>query len=153
MSKLGLTYRNKKFKQGYYRPINKNKFVGGEYAIYRSGLELKYFKFLDKSDKCIKWSSESVTVPYYWEADNKWHNYYIDLVATFLINKKPVTYLIEIKPYRQTITPVKTPRKKQKTFLTEQVMFSQNQAKWKAASAYASQKGLKFTVVTEKEIE
>lgn len=81
MGELGLA-RNKRYNQGYFYPKNKHKFIG-EYAIYRSGLELKYFQFLDNNPKCIKWNSEGVKIPYFWEGDNKWHTYYIDLAASF----------------------------------------------------------------------
>lgn len=147
---LGLA-RNKRYNQGYYYPENKSKYIG-EVAIYRSGLELQYFKSLDKNPKCIKWNSEGIKIPYYWEVDGKWHNYYIDLAATFQEGTKIQTYLIEIKPYRQTLVPQKTPRKRKQTLLTEQVMFSQNQAKWSYAAKFAKENGLKFVVLTEKDL-
>lgn len=152
MGQLGLA-RNKRYRQGYYFPKNKGKFIG-ESAIYRSGLELKYFKFLDENVNCVKWNSEGIKIPYYWEGDNKWHNYYIDLAATFKgPDNKLVTYLIEIKPIRQTLEPQKTPRKRKKTLLSEQITYSQNQAKWKAASDFAEKNGLKFIILTEKDLE
>lgn len=150
MRELGLA-RNKRYNQGYFYPKNKHKFIG-EYAIYRSGLELKYFQFLDNNPKCIKWNSEGVKIPYFWEGDNKWHTYYIDLAASFKKENKIETFLIEIKPYRQTIEPEATKRKRKKTLLTEQITFSQNQSKWKAASEFASKNGLKFIILTEKDI-
>jgi hypothetical protein len=147
---LGLA-RNKKYHQGYYYPENKEKYVG-DYAIYRSGLELQYFKFLDKSPKCVKWNSEGIKIPYFWEADQKWHNYYVDLAATFKEGTELQTYLIEIKPFRQTQTPQATSRKRKKTLLNEQAMYSQNQAKWHFASKFALENGFKFIVLTEKDI-
>ena len=36
--------------------------------------------------------------------------------------------------------------------MTEQITFSQNQSKWKAASEFASKNGLKFIILTEKDI-
>ena len=46
MGQLALNGRNKKFKQGIYKPKNPDKFWGKDgYAIYRSGLELNYFLF------------------------------------------------------------------------------------------------------------
>lgn len=143
---------NKRYHQGIFYPKHPEKYIG-ESAIYRSGLELSYFKFLDENPKCIKWNSEGVTVPYFWEVDNKWHKYYIDLAATFVNEDKSTkTYLIELKPYRQTIQPEKTPRKRAKTLLAEQVMYSQNQAKWKAASDFANKNNMKFIVLTEKNL-
>lgn len=145
--KLSLN-RNKKYKQGYYYPNNKNKYFGDK-AIYRSGLELEYFKFFDNNPNCLKWSSESVVIPYYWEGDQKWHKYYIDLIATFKDGKQ---YLIEIKPYRQTLVPEQTKRKRKKTLLTEQLTFSKNTSKWQAAKIFAEKNNYKFIILTEKEL-
>lgn len=147
---IGLA-KNKKYNQGYYYPKNKNKYIGNN-AIYRSGLELRYFQFLDNNPKCLKWNSEGITVPYFWEVDNKWHQYYIDLAATFQEKDKTQMYLIEIKPYRQTLLPQDSPKKRKKTLLTEQITFSQNQSKWKAASEFALKNGLKFIILTEKDL-
>ena len=70
--------RNKNFKQGLFYPKHMDKFVSKErYAIYRSGLELKYFQMLDANPNVLKWGSEEIVVPY--EFDGKWHKYYIDL--------------------------------------------------------------------------
>lgn len=149
---LGLA-RNKRYRQGFYFPKNTNKFIGDK-AIYRSGLELKYFRFLDENTNCVKWNSEGIKIPYFWAGDNKWHTYYVDLAATFRNSSgKLTTYLIEIKPYRQTITPVHTPRKRKKTLLTEQVTYSQNCAKWEAAKKFAEEQNMKFIILTEKDIE
>ena len=150
MGDLGLA-KNKRYHQGFYFPKNKDKFIGDK-AIYRSGLELKYFQFLDNSSKCIKWNSEGIKIPYYWEVDKKYHTYYIDLAATFKEGNEFITYLIEIKPFRQTQQPQATPKKRKKTLLTEQVMFSQNVAKWTAAKEFALKNKCKFIVLAEKEI-
>lgn len=149
MGNLGLN-RNKRYHQGFYFPVNKGKFIGTK-AIYRSGLELKYFEFLDKSDRCVKWNSEGVTVPYFW--NGKYHTYYIDLAATFKEGAELVTYLIEIKPFRQTLEPKHTPRKHRNTLLMEQAMYSQNIAKWKAAREFAAKHNFKFIILTEKNIK
>lgn len=151
MGDLGLA-KNKRYKQGYYYPRNKEKFVGGQYAIYRSGLELAYFKFFDENPRCLKWGSENFVVPYFHDLDQKWHKYYIDLVAVIKEGTELKKYLIEIKPERQTKEPEHTPRKRKKTLLTEQVTYSKNKAKWSAADHFAKAQGFKFVVLTEKDI-
>lgn len=151
MGNLGLA-KNKKYKQGYYYPKNKDKFVGGQYAIYRSGLELAYFKFLDENTKCLKWGSENFVVPYYFDIDKRWHKYYIDLVAVFKDKGQISKYLIEIKPERQTKKPALSNRKRRSTLISEAVMYDKNQAKWAAADKFAKSQGFKFVVLTEKNI-
>ena len=41
-------------------------------------------------------------------------------------------------------------KKKRSTVLYENLMYHQNQCKWKAASEYAAKKGMKFIILTEK---
>ena len=66
MGQLALNGRSKKFKQGVYIPKNKEKFFGKDgYAIYRSGLELNYFRILDNNPNVLKWGSEEIVVPYF----------------------------------------------------------------------------------------
>jgi hypothetical protein len=66
-----------KYKQGTYRPKNPDKFIGST-ATYRSGLELKFFRFCDYNPNIVKWSSESVVVPYISPIDGKVHRYFVD---------------------------------------------------------------------------
>ena len=144
--------RNTNYKQGFFYPRNLDKFVGKEpRAIYRSGLELEYFKILDKNPNVIKWGSEEVVVPYFFE--NKWHKYYVDLFAIFKFGDTLKKYFIELKPYSQTIEPKANKRKKQASILYEAHQWAKNQAKWKAALSYAEKNGWEFHVLTEKDLE
>ena len=59
---------------------------------------------------------------------------------------------IEIKPYRQTIPPVPSPKKSKKTVITENFNYEKNMAKWQAAREYARVKGCEFIIFTEKDI-
>ena len=144
--------RNKNYKQGFFYPRNLNKFVGKENkAIYRSGLELEYFRILDKNPNVIKWGSEEVVVPYFFE--NKWHKYYVDLFVVFKFGESTKKYFIELKPYSQTIEPKVNKRKKQMTMLYEAKQWAKNQAKWKAATDFAKKNGWEFHILTEKDLE
>ncbi len=40
--------KNSKYRQGIFVPTNLDKFIG-ERAVYRSGLELKFFRFCDNN--------------------------------------------------------------------------------------------------------
>lgn len=152
MGLLGLPTKNKKYKQGVYKPRNPEKLLGSHsYAIYRSGLELKYFRLLDENPNVVKWGAEELSVPY--KFDGGQHNYFIDLVVMLRSGDKIKKLLIELKPYRQTIAPVRSKRKREKTYLSEAYTYAKNCAKWQAATAFARYKGWEFKVLTEKDIE
>jgi len=145
------TSKNSKYIQGVYNPINKEKYKGSVNPIYRSSLERQFFYFFDTNSNVVAWASESIVVPYYNDADHKVHKYYVDLIAAIKDGTgNAQKYLIELKPHSQTQAPVSTPNKKQSTILYENLMYHQNQCKWKAASEYAAKKGMKFIVLTEK---
>lgn len=151
MGSLNL-HRNSNYKQGFFYPQNLQKFVGKERrAVYRSGLELDYFKLLDKNPNVVKWGSEEVVVPYFFQ--NKWHKYYVDLFVIFESKGQLKKYFIELKPYSQTVEPKYNKRKKQMSMLYEAKQWAKNQAKWKAAHSYAEKNGWEFHILTEKDLE
>ena len=59
--------------------------------------------------------------------------------------------MIEIKPSRQTKKP-KAGKKKTRTFMRESYEYIKNKAKWQAAKSYCSDNGMKFKIITEKEL-
>lgn len=142
--------KNSKYRQGVYTPVNQEKFIG-QSAIYRSGLELKFFKFCDNNINVIKWGSENVIVPYISPIDTKVHRYFIDNYVVIQEGEKITKYLIEIKPYKQTLPPV-TKYKKQQHLIYEQKQYIVNQAKWESARQFCKKNGLTFLIITEKEL-
>lgn len=144
---------NSKYTQGVYGPINPEKYKGTLPIVYRSSLEKKVFYLLDTSNKISSWGSETIVVPYISPVDSKVHRYFTDVHFKFTdSNGKMIKYLVEIKPFRQTLKPVKTPRKHQKTFLRESYTWAVNQAKWEAADAWAKKNGYIFKIITEKDM-
>jgi hypothetical protein len=143
--------KNNKWFQGIYNPINKQKYKGNNNPAFRSSLEKRFFIFFDTSPHVIAWASESIVIPYYNSIDEKVHKYYIDLIAALKDKDGNVQkYLIEIKPYAQTMPPEQNNRKKSSTVLYENLAWHKNQAKWKAAQEYAAKKDMKFIILTEK---
>ena len=64
---------------GLYKPINPEKYQGNvDNIVYRSGLELKFFKYLDLNKNILKWGSEIIVVMYK-GLDGKTHRYFPDL--------------------------------------------------------------------------
>ena len=145
--------KNSKYSQGIFKPINSDKYIGSNLPKYRSGLELKVFRLLDKNSNVIKWGSETAIVPYVSPVDKRIHRYFIDLIV-FLKDKndKVLKLLIEIKPYNHTLPPKPSKRKKQSTILYENYQYEINQAKWQAAKNWATSKGYLFLVITEKDL-
>ena len=140
-----------KYRQGVFWPKNKEKFIGTK-AVFRSGLELKFMRFCDDNPNVVKWSSESVVVPYVSPFDNKTHRYYVDNFVMIKEGNILKKYLIEIKPLRQT-TPPTTKYKKKKHLLYEQKQWIINSTKWDAARKYAKRKGYEFKIITDKDLK
>ena len=148
--------RKEKFKPGVYEPKNPHKFTGsatgGTRAVYRSSWELRVFLFLDSSPYIACWSSESVVINYTFAG--KMHRYYVDVYFEAVdINGLRKKFLVEIKPYEQSIPPVPPKRMtaaSSRTYTAKALTYQQNVAKWKAASKYAKQHGMDFFVLTER---
>jgi len=135
--------------RGKFNPKNLNKYEGDWRRIeYRSLSERQVFRFCDDNDAIVRWSSEEVIVPYRCKTDNRVHRYFVDLKITF---KNGDTYLVEIKPKKETVEPKKRATKS-KGYLTEVLKYVKNISKWESADEYAKQRGWKFEVWTEETI-
>lgn len=133
-----------------YTPINPQKYVGDPTnIIMRSSWETRFALWCDNNPSVIKWNSEETVVPYICPTDNKRHRYFIDFRIQ-LRDKRGVlkTYLVEIKPDKQT-RPPEVPSRKTKRFLIEAATYMKNEAKWKAATQYAKDRGWEFIILTE----
>jgi hypothetical protein len=139
--------------KGKYRVINPSKYRGniGE-IVYRSSWELKFMKWCDTNPSIVEWGSETMVIPYKSPVDNRVHRYFVDFYIK-IRNKNGVTtkYLIEIKPERFT-KPPEIPKKKTKKFIEEVFQYGINQAKWESANEYCLDRGMKFLVLTEKDL-
>jgi hypothetical protein len=140
----------RKWRQGIFTPTHQDKFIGST-ATYRSGLELKFFRFCDNNPNVLEWGSENVVVPYKSPVDNRMHRYFVDNFIVIREGEQIKKYLVEIKPFKQTQLPT-TKYKKRRHLLYEQKMYITNQAKWEAAKEYGKKKGYVFIILTEKEL-
>lgn len=139
--------------KGSYRVENPKKYKGNiNDVIYRSSWELKFMKWCDVNPNIIEWGSEIIVIPYKSPVDNKIHRYFVDFYIKVQekdgIEKK---YLIEIKPEKFTKPPA-IPEKKTKRFIEEVFTYGINQSKWKTASQFCEDRGMKFLVLTEKDL-
>ena len=133
-----------------YVPLRPEKYEGDPTnIIMRSSWETRFANWCDRTPAVLKWKSEETVVPYRSPVDNRIHRYFIDFQVQ-LRNKDGIleTYLVEIKPDSQT-KPPKFPGRRTQRYLTEASTFMVNQAKWKAADAFAKDRGWKFIVLTE----
>lgn len=142
----------KQYKQGLYRPTNKNKYTGKSDPRYLSGWELKFFRWCDGNPNVLEWSSENVIIPYVNPLTGRTHRYMVDNRVVIREGDKIVKYLIEIKPKRQTRKPTSHGNKKQSTMLYENIEYVRNQAKWAAARKWCDKHGYKFEIVTEDQL-
>ena len=143
----------KRYKQGIYRPIHQEKYRGSQPICYRSSLELRFMRFCDTNSNIITWGSESVVLPYIRPTDGKLHRYFVD--NNLVIKDKEGTlhkYLVEIKPYKQTLPPSSINRKNKGTLLKEQFTYAINMAKFQAAKQWCAKQGWKFMIITEKDL-
>ena len=102
----------------------------------------------DSNSNIVQWSSEELVIPYLCPTDGRVHRYFIDFKITFNNQR---TYLVEVKPKKQTVPPEQKSTKKRdrKQYITEVLTYVKNQAKWKAANDYASKNNAQFQVWTE----
>ena len=136
-----------------YTPIYPSKYQGNaKYIICRSSWERKFCQWCDMNNSIISWASEEFSIPYVSPKDNRVHKYYPDyLIKVKEKNDMIKTYVVEVKPFKQTMPP-KTPKRKTKSYMTECVTYAVNQAKWKAAKEFCEDHRIEFKVVTEKEL-
>lgn len=137
------------FHKRRYVPVFPEKYTGDPTnIIMRSSWETKFASWCDKNPGIVKWSSEETVVPYRCPTDEKIHRYFIDFKITTSAGK---TYLVEVKPAKQT-QPPEYPGRRTQRYLVESLTFMKNQAKWKAANEYAKDRGWEFKIITEYEL-
>ena len=140
-----------RIKKGFYKPKNISKYKGDYRKIFhRSGLELKFMRYLDGNDSSLRWSSEEIIIPYRSPIDGKVHRYFPD----FYMKVKQATgvtkkFIIEVKPKYQCQPPTKAPKRKTKRWLNEVKTWVINEAKWKSANEFCLDHGMEFKILTE----
>ena len=75
--------KNKNFRQGVFKPINSQKYIGKGNPTYRSGWELKFFRWADLNENILAWGSENIIIPYLNPLDGKVHRYFVDNFIMF----------------------------------------------------------------------
>ena len=142
-----------KYHQGIYKPINKEKYKGDiTNIVWRSSWEFKFLRWCDMNPAVLEYSSEETIIPYICAPDGKLRRYFVDFRIKVKTSTGEIrTYLVEVKPYKQTLPPQESKRKTRR-YLEESYTYLKNQSKWEAARQYCADRGWKFVVITEKEL-
>jgi len=133
-------------------PKNPDKYAGDvNNIISRSSWETKVMNFFDQNMSVVLWASEEFKIPYVSPIDNRQHMYHVDFLAKMKLRDGSFkTYAIEVKPFGQTMMPVKSNNKAR--YINEMSTYLVNQAKWKAATEVCKLKNVEFIVLTEKDL-
>ena len=142
-----------KYHQGRYTPINKDKYKGDiTNIIWRSSWEFRFLRWCDTNPSVLEYSSEETIIPYRCGTDGKIHRYFCDFrIKVKTSNGDIRTYLVEVKPYKETLPPKEQTRKSRR-YLQESFTYIKNQSKWEAARQYCADRNWHFIIITEKEL-
>jgi hypothetical protein len=133
----------RKYAQGKYTPLNKDKYVGNKQPTYRSGWELAFMRFCDNNNNVLQWASESIQIPYRNPITGKQSIYVPDFFITYRDKRNTMkAELIEIKPRKQSVIEGRMSEQ-------QRAVVAVNYAKWDAAQKWCKRQGVTFRVVTE----
>lgn len=140
-------------RQGYFKPVNLEKYVGDRLPIFRSSWEFKFLRWCDLNPAVVQYASEPVGIKFFNPLDKRVHVYYVDFYV--IIKNSDGTeqkYLIEVKPTKYVNPPTAPDRMTDKSthnYVWAAKQYITNKAKFEAARDFAEQRGLKFGIITE----
>jgi|TARA_B100000959_G_scaffold200896_1_gene210237 hypothetical protein len=136
-----------------FKPTKPKKYKGdARNIICRSSWERRFCNWCDTNESILEWGSEEFWIPYLSPIDNRTHRYFPDFIIKVKESTGDIkTYVIEVKPKRQTKPPIKKKRVS-KSYLYEIKTYSVNQAKWNAASEWCKDRKIEFKIITENEL-
>lgn len=143
--------KNNQFANGEFAPKHPEKYIGTYPIIYRSSWELVFCNVLDRHPNVKQWASESIKIPYW----NPFKNgaprvpntiYVPDFLISYIDTQgKSHVEVVEIKPFNQTVM--------EKARGTRgKIAVATNKAKWAAATVWCRKNGIKFRVITERDM-
>ncbi len=142
-----------------YHPTSPDKYIGKGNIVCRSSWEVIFCRWCCGNPAVLEWASEPLAIPYIDKTSKdkkglpKKRRYYPDFLCKILDRHGNVnTWLIEVKPYNQTVQPIRRKNKTMKTMLYEEKTWAVNSAKWKSAIAFCKRRGWVFKILTEKQL-
>jgi hypothetical protein len=154
--------RPDKWYSGKYIPVNPDKYFGDvNEIIWRSKWEYSFCYYCDHESRVKKWSiePEKFKIPYDIMEDGKYKTktYIPDFwLQIEKLNGDIEEFLIEVKPYKETIEPKEPKRKTEKSLRNYEYAlrtYIKNLNKWEAAEKYCKKRSIKFYILTEKYFE
>ena len=135
-----------------FKPSHPKKYKGDPTNIIcRSSWERRFCNWCDLNESILEWGSEEFWIPYR-APDGKVRRYFPDFIIKVKENNGDVkTYVIEVKPKKQT-RPPKKKKNVTKSYLYECKTYAVNQAKWKAANEWCEDRRIEFKIITEREL-
>jgi len=135
-----------KYAQGKYTILNRPKYVGRKDPTYRSSWEFTFCTFCDNNPAILQWASEPFMIPYRNPLTNRNTIYVPDFMIVYIDrNDRRHSEVIEVKPSKETtMENARSQRDRAAVIL--------NLAKWQAAQEFCKSYGMRFRVVTEKDI-
>lgn len=145
---------SKRSKQGYFKPLHPEKFIGNVDEIgitYRSNLERQFMILLDTNASVIKWSYENcaVAVRYYNHVKKRDATYYPDFYFLQITGGKTSYYVVEVKPESEILKPDPRKFKNRESYIRQMMINSIVEVKRQAAVKMCSERGWIFQFVTE----
>jgi len=146
---------SKKYNQGFYTPINPQKYIGNPVGIaYLSLWELHVMQYLDTNEKILKWNSEEITIVWR-DLQGHDHRYHPDFYYEAVNPKNPDVIdkvVMEVKPHAETQLPVRPKNESIKSLTSYEYKirtYMKNKFKWSAAKDWCEKRGFRFIIVTE----
>jgi hypothetical protein len=136
-----------RFARGKYILKNPEKYIGNKTPTYRSSWEWSFMNTCDTHPSIQRWASEAISIPYRDPLTNRQTIYVPDFFIQYVDKTgKMFVELIEVKPSNQaTLENVGKSK-------YNQAQFVKNQAKWSAATAWCRKQGIRFRVLSEKDL-
>ena len=130
-----------------YKPEYPQKYQGDpNNIICRSSWERRFCRWCDLNENILQWGSEEFYIPYISPVDNRVHKYFPDFIIKVKESTGQIkTYVIEVKPKKQTRPPTKKSRVT-KSYLYEMKTYAVNEAKWKAAQEFCADRLIEFKI-------
>lgn len=149
---------NSKYKQGFYKLLNPNKYIGDPNNVkFRSSWEYVFCSYLDNNDKVIKWGCENLVISYT-DLRGKLHRYYTDFYYEMKTNDENFMkkVIVEIKPKTELFPPSRPKNETAKALENYEYSMRthiKNKLKWSAAEEYAKKRGMEFVIITEDHLQ
>jgi hypothetical protein len=104
------------------------------------------------NENILQWGSEEFHIPYISPLDRRVHKYYPDFIIKVKESTGQIkTYVIEVKPKKQTKPPAKR-KKVTQSYIYECKTWEVNKAKWRAAQEFCEDRRIEFKIITEDEL-